>query len=516
MRPVRQAAIKRELPAGIELDCGGGMLCRITLADAMARVLFLRDGGPRQAKSWMVPLPGQADTPWHGRDRLDDTGWQVPELAREEGGLVLRSPGIGARIALDPFRLEWLLPDGRVFLADRVGMAYMFGHRTHALAHYVTRHAGDRFYGLGDKTGELDLQGRRLRTRMLDAMGYNPRTGDPLYKHWPFVLSRDAETGTSYGVFYDNTAVASFDLGAEHDNYYGPFRGYEAEDGDLDYYVLAGPNLRDVTPRFLQLTGATAMPPRWTLGYAQTAMAIADAPDAQARIEAFIERCGQEDIPISSFHFGSGYTSIGPKRYVFNWNYAKFPDPPGLMQRFHAAGMQVVANIKPCLLHDHPAYAEVEEQGAFVKDGETGEPLLAQFWDAEGAHIDFTSEAGIAWWQAGLERAVLTPGIDVAWNDNNEYELWDEDAVCDGFGHPVPLALVRPVQPPADDARHVGGATAAHAGSAQLHHHPRRLPRHPALRADLERRQHDELGDPALEFAHRPADVSVRNVQHWA
>ena len=131
-----------------------------------------------------------------------------------------------------------------------------------------------------------------------------------------------------------------------------------------------------------------------------------------------------------------------------------------------------------------------------MKDGETGEPLLAQFWDAEGAHIDFTSEAGVAWWQAGLERAVLTPGIDVAWNDNNEYELWDEDAVCDGFGHPVPLALVRPVQPLLMDAGDLGGAAAAHAGSAQLHHHPRRLPRHPALRADLERRQHDELGDP--------------------
>ncbi len=89
--------------------------------------------------------------------------------------------------------------------------------------------------------------------------------------------------------------------------------------------MLPGPQLRDVTPRSLRLTGGTALPPRWTLGYAQTAMAIADAPDAQARIEAFIERCREEDIPVSPFHMGSGYTSIGPKRYVFTWNRAKFP-----------------------------------------------------------------------------------------------------------------------------------------------------------------------------------------------
>jgi len=41
---------------------------------------------------------------------------------------------------------------------------------------------------------------------------------------------------------------------------------------------------------------------------------------------------------------------------------------------------------------------------------------------------------------------VLATGIDCAWNDNNEYELWNEDAVCDGFGRPVALDLARPIQ----------------------------------------------------------------------
>jgi alpha-glucosidase len=37
-------------------------------------------------------------------------------------------------------------------------------------------------------------------------------------------------------------------------------------------------------------------------------------------------------------------------------------------------------------------------------------------------------------------------GIDAAWNDNNEYELWNEDARCAGFGAPVELDLIRPAQ----------------------------------------------------------------------
>ena len=56
--------------------------------------------------------------------------------------------------------------------------------------------------------------------------------------------------------------------------------------------------------------------------------------------------------------------------------------------------------------------------------------------------MDFTGAAGVAWWQDGLTTAVLGTGIDCGWNDNNEYELWDEDAATAAG----PLALTRPVQ----------------------------------------------------------------------
>jgi alpha-glucosidase len=48
-------------------------------------------------------------------------------------------------------------------------------------------------------------------------------------------------------------------------------------------------------------------------------------------------------------------------------------------------------------------------------------------------------------WRQGLRQALFSLGIDAAWNDNNEYELWDEEAVCHG-GHletPKGLAVDR-------------------------------------------------------------------------
>ncbi|HEX3051862.1 MAG TPA: TIM-barrel domain-containing protein, partial [Aggregatilineaceae bacterium] len=37
-------------------------------------------------------------------------------------------------------------------------------------------------------------------------------------------------------------------------------------------------------------------------------------------------------------------------------------------------------------------------------------------------------------------------GIDATWNDNNEFEIWDDAARCNGFGDPLPISLLRPIQ----------------------------------------------------------------------
>lgn len=446
MKPIRTARDAVGTDRGVTLDCGDGITCRVSvLRPDLVRVLFARDGIPCQ-RTWMVPAHGAADVPWEGRDRMDESGWPVPahRVEHADGKVVVSTDALCLVITLTPFALAWSLPDGTVFARDRAAHAYMFGKG--GIRHAVARGTGDAYYGLGDKTGPLDLHGRRLRTTMLDSLGVDPERGDPLYKHWPFLIAKDAASGVSYGTFYDNFADSSFDLGSEHDNYYGLYRGYAAAGGDLDMYMFVGPRLADVTPKFLALTGRTALPPRWTLGFAQTAMAIADSANAQERIEGFITRCAQEDIPVSAFHFGSGYTSIGAKRYVFNWNRAKFPDPEGLMRRFHEAGMRVVANLKPCLLDDHPRYAEALEAGAFVRETGGG-PAVSQFWDGEGAHIDFTNPDGIAWWRRGLSKQVLATGIDAAWNDNNEFGFWNDGAACAGFGEAMPLDLARPLQP---------------------------------------------------------------------
>ena len=161
----------------------------------------------------------------------------------------------------------------------------------------------------------------------------------------------------------------------------------------------------------------------------------------------YIEKCRHHRIPCDSFHFGSGYSSIGPRRYAFNWNRDKFPDPGGHHGAAeggrHAAGHQSQALPS----RRSSTLEEAKDQGILVMDGATGEPAVAQFWDGLGFHVDFTNPGGRDWWRDGMQTALLDYGVVSVWNDNNEYEIWDEDAICNGDGRPFPQVLARPAQP---------------------------------------------------------------------
>ena len=445
----------RDLAAISRLDDGAEMSVRF-LSPTMARVTLRPQGGWREPRTWAIaPLAGAAgpggsysrDVPWQGRAREDLAGFERPPVTggRVDGTDTLATVRLEGRLHVAPLRLEWRAVGADQPVAqDRSTSAYLRQARTGAVRHYLARDPREHFYGLGDKTGPLNLHGRRLRTAAMDSLGYDPEHGDPLYKHWPFVLSRSPE-GRWVGIYYDTMAVCTFDLGCEHDNYHGFYRYVEIDDGDLDYYLMAGRTPAEVIAQFVALIGGTHLPPRWSLGFGQTAMGLADAPDAQKQLEGFIDRTVSERVPVSAFHYGSGYSTRGTRRYVFTWNRDKFPDPKGVNARFHANGMRVVANVKPCLLDDHPAYGEARDRGAFVSHA-TGAPVVEPFWDGQGSHLDFTRPEAVRWWQEGLKAQILDYGIDAGWNDNNEYAIQDEAAVAAGFGQPLPLHRSRPLQ----------------------------------------------------------------------
>jgi hypothetical protein len=76
---------------------------------------------------------------------------------------------------------------------------------------YKKLQEGERFIGLGEKTGNLDRRGEGYTNWNTDYFGY-PANGDPLYSSIPFYMG--IHHGLVYGVFLDNTSKTHFNFGA--------------------------------------------------------------------------------------------------------------------------------------------------------------------------------------------------------------------------------------------------------------------------------------------------------------
>jgi alpha-glucosidase len=425
------------------------------LEEDVLRLMVLPTGQLNQPRSWTV-APGAEDVALEGRDRFDLSGFGCPAFILDEGEpgvLRVATKQVRLTIALNGLACRWEMRLDDIWeeaVRDRPTQAYDFGWWDGAVRHYLARAPGEQYFGLGERAGPMDRAGRRFRLTNMDAMGYDARTSDPLYKHIPFYITRRAGVGSSvaglcFGLFYDTLSDCVFDFGCEHSNYHGPYRVFEAAHGDLDLYVLAGPGLAEVTRRFTWLTGRPAETPDWALGYSGSTMGYTDAPDAEARMAGFRAEIARHVIPCGSFHLSSGYTSIGAKRYVFTWNRDKFPDPAAFIAGFAAVGIRLIANIKPALLLDHPAFAAAAAAGLLLAD-EAGAPVLEQFWGAAGAYLDFTNPATIAWWKTQVTTQLLEHGIAATWNDNNEFEITNPYALAHGFGQPYPACEMKPLQ----------------------------------------------------------------------
>ena len=423
----------------------------------LVRLLVLRAHGLRMPRTWSLSpeLAGRAD-PIDGRDRLDLTGFPGVAIssAREtEADITIATKLIRVVVRRSPLALTWSFRANegahfRPVLQDRLTEAYCFERAGPRFAHSLVREASDHYYGFGEKSGDANKHGRRLRMRTTDALGYNAETSDPLYKHIPFYITvRPASGAASVGLFYDNLSHGAFDLGQEIDAYHGPYRSFEASDGDLDLYLMFGAQVGDVVTQFTALTGRTAFPPRWSLSYSGSTMQYTEAPDAEGQLDGFLARLLEHGVPCQSFHLSSGYTKRGDKRYVFTWDKDRFPHPAALAQTFAHSGVRLVANVKPAMLLSHPRFAEVEAFRGFIGDSEDeSRPHIAQFWGGEAASLDFTNPQTSAWWEAQVKAQLLDNGIASTWNDNNEFEVWDDNARADLNGRGGAMACLRPVQ----------------------------------------------------------------------
>ncbi len=430
-----------------------GITIRLDFFNHMIRAAILHDG-TNLLPTWTVQPRRRQDpetgygfvnTPQAGRNKLscDDMEQLSPEvLTTGKGQESFTIDDVTISIDLFNFRMKYER-NGKLLFQDREYIAYNFdGELGDGSCHYVTREPDEEIFGLGDKTGPVNKNKRSYRMEAGDAMGFDARSSDPLYKQLPFYMCRNS--AGCYGMYYDTYSNGTMNFGAEINNYYAPFKSFTCDEENLVYYVIFG-DIPQILQRFSALTGPVAFPPKWTFAYCGSTMSYTDAPDADNQLRTFLQLCQKHGITPGGFYLSSGYTQIGKKRYVFHWNTDKVPSPEGLASYFAENGVDFLPNVKPAFLINHPLYNQIADKGWFLHYAD-GTPAVFPFWDDYGSYLDFTNPDAFAFWSDCVKRQLVDKGYLNMWNDNNEYDIHDKAVLAHGFGNgPVPAHRIRPL-----------------------------------------------------------------------
>ncbi|WP_376793992.1 glycoside hydrolase family 31 protein [Thermogemmatispora sp.] len=396
--------------ASICLRSGSATVEVTALAPDLFRVGFFLDGRPRRYES-----PAVVEQEWS----LDSVSITEPQA----GQLSLATSFATAHLSLDPLRLSFSDPSGRVFAADdpELGMGWfaepaeetplslanVAGTLGLPLRVYKRHLAEEHYFACGERSGGLDKTGSYQLFWNTDPPPGRSVFQSNLYVSIPFTLV--LANGLAWGLFLDNPGRVAFDLAHEH-----PERSwFGTSTGDLIYYVFCGPTPQAVLERYTALTGRTPLPPLWSLGNGQSRFSYASAEELRTVAATFRAR----DIPCDTLYLDidalDGYR-------VFTWDRQRFPDPAGLFSELRAQGFHVVSIVDAGIKVDenYPVYRDGKRRDLYCKTPEYQDYQNA-VWPGLCVFPDVTNPAARAWW-GEQHRPLLEAGVAGIWTDMNE------------------------------------------------------------------------------------------------
>ena len=339
---------------------------RVEIADTRARIV----NGRITAELWLQHRYG-ADVGQEVMIRFLRTATEEPLLSEVRGHFAGPGPRSFRPLSSESYRLE------ATFAAQ-----------------------AERLTGLGQHHhGVLDLKG--TSTRLLQ---------QNTHVVIPFVIS-----SKGYGFLWHNPAVGRADFAVNGT------RWMAEATRQLDYWICAGDDARDILRQYVDLTGHAPEAPAWITGFWQSKLRYR-TQDELVETAREHHRRGHplSCIVIDFFH----WTKHGEWRF----DPADWPDPSRMVRDLAEIGVRPIVSIWPTVSPHAETFAEMRDKGYLIRT-DRGVPVVTPFPDKtpRGVHYlsyyDPTVEAARDYlW--GLARAnYLEHGIDNFWLDSCEPEI---------------------------------------------------------------------------------------------
>jgi alpha-glucosidase len=331
-------------------------------------------------------------------------------VTQDEREVVIATPQLQAHIARHPFAVTFTTLDGKVINQDEPGLQTSWVGDE--VAAYKKLQDGERFIGLGEKTGNLDRRGAAYTNWNTDAFRYTGKD-DPLYSSIPFYIG--VHHALSYGIFFDNSYQSDFNFGASNNR----FSSFSAQGGEMNYYFISAPRVADIVKSYTALTGRMPLPPLWSLGYQQNRYSYYPETEVMRIAQTLREKQIPADGITLDIHFMDAYK-------LFTWDKSRFPDPAGMTAKLAKMGFKTTVIVDPGVKVEqgYGVYERGLANDIFIKYPD-GTGYTGQVWPGWCHFPDFTSGKARDWWRKEV-RTYAQAGVAGIWNDMNEISTWGQ------------------------------------------------------------------------------------------
>ena len=275
------------------------------------------------------------------------------------------------------------------------GADYLTETCTPYLVNELSLAPGEQVYGFGERFTAFAKNGQVVETWNEDG----GTASQVSYKSIPFYM-----TSGGYGVLVDHAGRVSFEVASEKVEYVG----FSVQGEELRYLFIYGPKPAQVIQRYTALTGRPALPPAWSFGLWLTT-SFTTTYDEKTTM-SFIQGMRDRSIPLSVFHFDCFWMKSF-QWSDFEWNQDDFPDPRGMLRRYHELGLKICVWINPYVAQGTPFFHEGVEKGYFLLRADGLGVKQLDNWQPGMALVDFTNPGARTWYASKLE-ALMEMGVD--------------------------------------------------------------------------------------------------------
>jgi alpha-D-xyloside xylohydrolase len=327
-----------------------------------------------------------------------------PQINIEEDSQAARltSGQLSVRVNKGEWRIDFMNGEKPITQSGWKGMGFVDTPEGRFIHEQLALGVGECVYGLGERFTPFVKNGQVVEMWNEDG----GTSSEIAYKNIPFYL-----TNRGYGVLVSHPEKVSFEVGSEKVE-----RVQFSVAGEyLEYYLIYGPEPKQVLERYTALTGRPALPPPWSFGL-WLSTSFTTSYDEKT-VTSFIEGMQERDIPLHVFHFDCFW--MKEFHWVnFEWDKTVFPDPKGMLERLKARGLKICVWINPYIAQRSRLFEEGKAEGYLLKKPD-GSVYQTDQWQSGMGLVDFTNPEACAWYANEL-RALLVMGVDCFKTDFGE------------------------------------------------------------------------------------------------